>query len=487
LPATIATGASFPLLAAIACGDLSHLGARIGWLYAANTAGGIAGALLGGVLLLPWLGLQGSLYACTALNVGLGLAAWSRTGVSQRRGAAAALALAAAGVGAVAWLLPATYMATVATRNMAGSLLFFREDTHGTVVVMREPFLDRAFNRLLVDGVSNSGDGMPSQRYMRLQTHLPVLLHAGPVERVLVICFGTGITYDAVFRHPDIKIRRCVELSPAVLAAAPLFSAANHHVEARPDADIRTADGRAFLLSDSEPYDVITLEPPPPNARGVVNLYSQEFYELCRQHLRPGGVMAQWVPLHTLNLESTRMLMRTFQNVFPHATLWTTEWQETMLLGTLDPLNVDVAAVEQQMSHPDLQRSLAEVGIPSVAQLFATFLMDEEALRAFTAGADVVTDDRPRIEYGRMPFADDFPRLLQALVDGRAELPRLPGLSAASPGLLEETYRQRAALLDFYVAAMAAWSGDRSAAAEALGRVVAVDPDNPYYRWFFIW
>ena len=486
LPATIAGGASFPLLVDLACGSVAHLGARVGWLYAANTAGGIAGSLAGALLLLPWLGLQRSLYACAALNLVLGLAAWRHAAAGARRRTGWALAVAATGVGAVVWLVPAAYMIAVATRIMEGSLLFFREDARGTVAVMREPFLGRSFNRLLVDGVSNSGDQLPSQRYMRLQTHLPVLLHGPPVERVLVICFGTGITYDASFRHPEIGSRRCVELSPAVLAAAPLFAAANHSVATRPDADIRIADGRAFLLSDDERYDVITLEPPPPIARGVVNLYSKEFYELCRRHLRPGGMMAQWVPLTTQNLETTRMLMRTFQDVFPHTTLWSTELHETMLLGTLEPLRIDVRAVSEQMAAPALARSLGEVGIRNAAQLFATFLMDESAVRAFTAGVDLVTDDRPRIEYAPLQVAGEFPPLLRALLDARADLTALPGVSAAPPALLVDMYRQRDALLTFYAAAMAAESGDVATTGAALSRVLPGDPDNPYYRWFFV-
>ncbi len=267
-----------------------------------------------------------------------------------------------------------------------------------------------------------------------------------------------------------------------------MFAPANHGVATRPDADIRIADGRAFLLSDNEQYDVITLEPPPPIARGVANLYSKEFYELCRLHLRPGGMMAQWVPLTTQNLDATRMLMRTFQDVFPHTTLWTTEWHETMLLGSLDPLHVDVAAIAEQTAQPEIHDSLAEVGIADTARLFATFLMDEAALRAFTADADIVTDDRPRIEFATMPAAGDFVALLQALVDGTCR-PDRPSRSVwdAAVAELKEMSKQRVALLHFYEASVAAQAGDTAAAAAALGRAVPNDPDNAYYHWSFRW
>jgi spermidine synthase len=120
---------------------------------------------------------------------------------------------------------------------------------------------------------------------------------------------------------------------PAVVRAASSFKG-NYGVTTDPRVTLRLADGRRELLRGAFRYDLITLEPPPPPAAGVVNLYARDFYALARRRLNPDGLLAQWLPLSTQNDEDTRSLVRSFLDVFPHATLWTTELHEMLLIGS---------------------------------------------------------------------------------------------------------------------------------------------------------
>ncbi len=72
-----------------------------------------------------------------------------------------------------------------------------------------------------------------------------------------------------------------------------------------------------LILRSNEKYDLITLEPPPPSAEGVVNLYSRDFYQLAAKRLNENGLLAQWLPIATQNDEDTRSLVRSFLDVFP--------------------------------------------------------------------------------------------------------------------------------------------------------------------------
>jgi len=479
---TIAIGAVFPLMVAVVCRDRLQVGRLVGGLYGINTVGGVAGSLVGGLFILPAFGTQtGILFCALAYAVGSIAAAVQSPRSRALTGAAAAAAVM---IAAFPRLLPEHYFLTVATRTMTGSLEYFREDPHGTVAVLSEPSpVGQNFRRIVVDGVSNSADSVPSQRYMRLQTHLPILLHGGKVERVLVICFGTGITYGATFAHPDLSMRRCVELSPAVLAAAPLFSAANGGVRDREDADIEVADGRLFLERDSTQYDVITLEPPPPVAQGVTNLYSTDFYALCRRRLRPGGLMAQWLPLPTQNQPETQMLMRSFQEVFPYTTLWTTELHEALLIGSLERLRVDYDHIRDRMQASALRESLAAIGIGDVDQLLATFLLDSDAVRRFAADAPLITDDRPRIEYGGFQKSEEFARQLRGLIAAKSPVASLDGLAQIYPAIIARIEAQREELLTFYLGGIPTDLQGLTASREAIARVVQADPNNAYYRW----
>ena len=203
----------------------------------------------------------------------------------------------------------------------------------------------------------------------------------------------------ALLAYPGLERRACVELLPAVVRGVRHF-AGNEGVTGDPRVEIRVADGRHDLLLRPERYDLITLEPPPPIAAGVVNLYSRDFYVLCRDRLAPHGLMAQWLPISTQNDEDSRTLVRAFLDVFPHAALWSTEMHEMLLVGSAEPLVLDAGTITTRFAVPAVTAALAEVGVPDVASVLATYVTDRDGLVAYAGDAPPVTDDRPIQEYG---------------------------------------------------------------------------------------
>ena len=232
------------------------------------------------------------------------------------------------------------------------------EESRGaTVAVVEQGKAGQRFHRLYIQGVSNSGDTMTSLRYMRLQALLPLIVHNGTPRASLVIGLGTGITAGAALQYPGLEQRVVAELLPAVVRAVPEFQG-NFNVSRSPQVDIRLRDGLRELLQSPQRYDLITLEPPPPSASGVVNLYSREFYQLAAARLQAGGIVAQWLPLPTQNRDDTRSLVRSFLDVFPHATLWTTELHEMLLVGSLAPMTLNVASIAERFAQPQVSAAL---------------------------------------------------------------------------------------------------------------------------------
>jgi hypothetical protein len=302
-------------------------------------------------------------------------------------------------------------------------------------------------------------------------------VHPGEPRSALVIALGTGITAGAVAQFPGLERRTVAELLPAVLRAAPRFEG-NYGVASDPRIDIRLHDGRRELLRSAERYDVITLEPPPPSAAGVSNLYSRDFYALARTRLQPGGVFAQWLPIATQNDEDTRSLVRSFLDVFPDASLWTTELHEMLLVGSTAPMALDAARIEARMREPSVAAALGEVGVNGAAGLLATWVTDAGGLRRYVAGAPAVTDDRPRIEYAAWIRPGEITRVLPKLLGLRTE----PPLQGADAALLARLALERETLLTFYDAGLAAYERDeprwRAATQRMAGRVAG----NAYYR-----
>ena len=74
---------------------------------------------------------------------------------------------------AVAWLTPVERLAQLLPGARNAPLAFYEEGRGGTVAVVTQGQGSRAFQRLYIQGVSNTGDAMPSLRYMRIQALLP--------------------------------------------------------------------------------------------------------------------------------------------------------------------------------------------------------------------------------------------------------------------------------------------------------------------------
>ena len=288
---TLLLGAAFPAVLRIAVPP-ERRGQGAGAVLASNTLGGIVGTALTGFVLLPHLGTVRSLALLTVIACCIGVAAiWRAQSPSPlAKGLGAAFAGAAIILGVA---MPVDHLARLLPGAQGGDLVFYEESHGGTVAVVEQGKGDRRFHRLYIQGVSNSGDAMPSLRYMRLQALLPLIVHAGEPRSALVIGYGTGITAGALSRYPGLDRRVVAELLPGVLHAAPLFKG-SYGASTDPGLDIRLKDGRRELLGSAERYDLITLEPPPPSAAGVVNLYSQDFYSLAAARLNPQGIVAQW-------------------------------------------------------------------------------------------------------------------------------------------------------------------------------------------------
>ena len=478
LAPTLLLGAAFPAVLRIAVGD-RQVGREAGAVLAGNTLGGIAGTLLTGFLLLPALGLVRTLSVLAAIAAAVGaVAAWR--GRSDGRAATGwATGIAGLATLAVVAMLPADQFARLLPGASGAGLVFYEESHGGTVAVVERAGNGNRFHRLYIQGVSNSGDAMPSLRYMRLQALLPLIVHAGEPRSALVVGYGTGITAGALSQYRGLEKRAVAELLPAVLRAAPHFQG-TFQAATDPGLDKRLRDGRRELQASAERWDLITLEPPPPSAAGVVNLYSRDFYQLAASRLAPQGIVAQWLPLPTQNEDDTRALIASFIQVFPHAQLWTSELHEMLLLGSMQPLTLDAARIQARYAQPDTAAALRAVGVPSAAALLSTWVTDRDGLARFAGDTPAVTDDRPGIEYATWVRPREVARVLPALLTLRSE----PPLVGASDALRADMQLERARLDTFYRASLAAYVGDRETWGREMNKLARDDGDNAYYRWF---
>jgi spermidine synthase len=234
------------------------------------------------------------------------------------------------------------------------------------------------------------------------------------------------------------------------------------------------------MMRSEERFDLITLEPPPPAAAGVVNLYSRDFYELARRRLADGGLLAQWWPIATQNDEDSQSLVRSMLDVFPHVTLWTTEVHEMMLIGSMEPLPLDFSRISDRFRTPSIAAALKEVGINTTADLLATYITDRAGLERYAGDALPVTDDRPRIEYASWVRSTEITRVLPKLLQLSSPLPIVA--SNEEMARIESSFYR---LLDFYEIAYRAYAGDSEIGGPRTRAFQQDGEPNAYYDWYF--
>ncbi|VAX31395.1 Spermidine synthase, partial [hydrothermal vent metagenome] len=185
-----------------------------------------------------------------------------------------------------------------------------------------------------------------------------------------------------------------------VLSFAKWFSNWNHDVLNRSNTRIVVQDGRTFTRWTKFSYDVITLEPMSPVQAGVVNLYSKEFYEQALDRLNPDGLMMQWLPLHLVGPDDAKAIIKTFQEVFPHTSVWNSFLTRIVLLvGSREPVRLDKNRFDDLMRIPELEESARQMGVRSLLDLTDFFITDGEQLKPYLQDAPVITDDRPLLEF----------------------------------------------------------------------------------------
>src|SRR6516165_8440527 len=314
LPPACLWGASFPLALAAVASRGQDPGLLVGGVYAANTIGAIAGALVFSLLLVPTIGTAG------AERVLIGLAA------------AAALAA----LIPLLLLRPAPGVVTDVPSGIGNPDIFCTYVGEGTNVSVAVTLTRDGVRSFHGAGKIQASTLTADMRLQRMLGHIPALVHKKP-ESVLVVACGAGITAGSFVVHPDVKRVVICDIEPLVpTVVTPMFGRENYHVVdgiARQNphtvngkqVEVVYDDGRHFLRTTQETFDIITSDPIDPWVKGCAALNTVEYYRMCRDHLNPGGSVCLWIPLYESNLETTKSVIATFFQVFPHGILWSND------------------------------------------------------------------------------------------------------------------------------------------------------------------
>jgi spermidine synthase len=454
---TAAMGAAFPLLvAALAEGGGGGAARSVGRVYAWNTAGTILGALGGGMLLVPALGIRGALLAATVVNLGLAslLAAAALRRPVLRAAAALVLLGGAGGLVAAAppwpperihcgsFLYGSIYQQRAEAqgkdvarvlRDSGWDTLFSREGRSATVGVLRS-FEGMVFLR--INGKTDASTG-PDMATQVLLGQLPALAHPHP-RSAMVVGLASGVSAAAVASHGLDRVD-VLEISPEVLEASRFFDGVNGGVTRRPEVRVVLEDGRRHMEHARETYDVIVSEPSNPWIAGVSNLFTVEYFRACRERLSGDGVLCVWLQAYSIPEEDFRMVVRTVRSVFPGLTVWECgPYQDYILLAPRDDAADLVARVAARgLPAGPVAENLALAGIRGPGAILGLLFAGREATGRIAGEGPLHTDDRlqlefdtPRCLFGKASLASVAPGALDGMRESPSAALAVPGVDA---------------------------------------------------------
>jgi spermidine synthase len=398
-PAACLWGASFPFALAAAASRAEDSGRLVGEVYAANTVGGIFGAI----------GTQDSQRVLIALAAISALVVLIPMRQMLGSGGMAALML---GVIAAGWMIvnvsPVPWLAVAYGRRMMlqtnpGHALYVGEGRNSSVAISELPDGKHYFH---VAGKVEASTEPYDMRLQRMLGHIPALFHQDP-KSVLIVGFGAGVTAGTFVVHPTVQKITICELEPLVPpAATEYFSRENYNVKNDPRTTIYYDDARHFILTSKDKFDIITSDPIHPWVKGTSSLYSKQYFELVKQHLNPGGIVTQWVPLYESDMATVKSELATFFDVFPNGTIWGNdingEGYDVVLLGQAEPASINIDKLEDRWHSPEYARvaqSMGAVNFHSATDMLATYAGRASDLKPWLAGSDINDDMSMRLQY----------------------------------------------------------------------------------------
>lgn len=415
-------GVAFPLAGKIRADGRRSAGEAIGEVTVYNTIGAILGAAFSGFVLIHLFGIERSLQFLILINVGAGIliatSTWKRPAVTWGTAGAMAAVIAALALHPGLWRMWDLKYFAIYRNNTRGAfntdfnmkdamentdVLYYAEGVQATVSAIKVKGGSQAF---ITNGRIEASDNKEGIQCQYTLGHLPMLLNKNP-RKVFVLGTGSGMTLGATSVHPEVEEIVLAEIEPKVLGVARTFSRYNHDVLDDPKLRIVVNDGRNYLMTTKKKFDVITADPIHPWFSGAGYLYTAEYFRLAAEHLNPGGLACQWLPIYELSVDDLKCVVKSFSGNFRYTMLWLTR-NDAELVGSNDPIVIDERDLGRRIATPGVLDDLKSIDMGSAEDFLAYFVMGTAGMKEFGSGGVINTDDNLHLEFSA-PMSMDVP------------------------------------------------------------------------------
>ncbi len=398
------------------CDSVSGRGrGRQDWIastYFLGTLGSVAGTLLVSLGMIPWLGLHMTFAVLVTVSAAICSTCFAIAHQGLRRKSAIALMGLSIVCAALIAIDARPAMRNTIVRRVDGrwmeystakgspasaEIVRFQAGASGTAITKRDVRNDD--HLLYIDDQLVASTNLEAKVDALMLAHLPLLLHPSPASE-LTVGFGTGGTSHAITTHGVSAY--CVEIEPEVPRSAHLLTGQNYGVLENPLFTLILNDARDHLKITQRQYDVIATDVTNLQYKQNSSLYTVEYFQLMDERLSDGGVACAWIPMAAIAKEELQILMKSFQHVFPHATLWFMNHTHTnfgILIGTPQRLAIDYSRLEAGFRDTSIAESLNEIGLTEPMQLVHCLHLDEDGYQQFCGDVPLHTDNNPTLEF----------------------------------------------------------------------------------------
>ncbi|MDR3776755.1 MAG: hypothetical protein P4K97_07650 [Terracidiphilus sp.] len=309
------SGALFVVAARMAeqeCSLSARLAASSAYLFEA--AGSGLGGLMASLLLLRFLDAFQIAAVVAQLNIGMAAVLFFR--LSRKRFVILVVATLICTVPLLLWIAPSLDRSAQAVMWRGFHLVAVRDSIYGNLAVTETGNIRSLYDNGVI--LANAPDESAAEEAV----HYALLEHPAP-RHLLLVGGGVNGGIAQALKHPSVERIDCVELDPALIGMARQYFPAQS-APASLDARVHFhyADGRSYLRTATETYDVIVLDVPDPQTAQLNRFYTVEFFRFARAHLARGGIMAFTLRSseETMSpelVEFLRCIQHTLEQVFP--------------------------------------------------------------------------------------------------------------------------------------------------------------------------
>jgi spermidine synthase len=407
-------GVAFPLAGKIHGQYKRMVGKAVGETLSFNTVGAILGSAFSGFILVYLFGIQRSLQLIILTNIGFGLLVIVSVKGSKILNAvvlsAAAIAILVPIIQPTFWEIwdsriyaiyqtntPDMFSTPEKTKEVLANndIRYYAEGTNSIISSVQSS--DALF--FITNGRVEASNANQDKQCQYTLGHLAILLHKNP-KKVFVLGAGSGMTLGATSVHPSVEQITLAEIEPKVLGVAKTFGVYNHYVLDKPNPKIKIVfnDGRNYLMTTNEKFDVITADPIHPWFSGAGYLYTTEYFKIAADHLNPGGIICQWLPLYELSEENLQSVVKTFRQNFTYTMIWVTH-DDAELVGSNYPIIINEKEIEKRIREPEVIRDLEQVKMGSAEDFLSYFVMGTEGTKAYSERGIINTDNNLYLEF----------------------------------------------------------------------------------------